>query len=206
VNWNDGFARWLTPFAGGKVAEVIASYHRFERRFERDKPHRLYRDVIVRSLREAAHSNSISLTSENLNEIVASWGFLPKFADAERMLASLRAHGFKIAVLTNCDEDLFAATQQSFDHPFDLFITAEAVRSYKPERDHFRAFAERTGVDSKRWVHVANSWFHDIAPARQLGIRSVWLDRDHTGEDAAAASAHVHTGDDVVPAILQILR
>jgi 2-haloacid dehalogenase len=104
-------------------------------------------------------------------------------------------------VLTNCDDDLFEITHRTFRRPFDLFVTAERVRGYKPARWHFRAFEVLTGVDRRDWVHVACSWYHDIAPARALGIRHVWLDRERTGENPGSPSTHVHTAADVREAI-----
>jgi len=112
------------------------------------------------------------------------------------MLAKLRANGYRLAVLTNCDEDLFWTTHRLFTAPFDFVLTSERVRGYKPERWHFSGFERLIGVSRSNWVHVANSWHHDIAPARTLGVRHVWLDRDRTGEDPGA-SVRVHNAIDV---------
>jgi 2-haloacid dehalogenase len=106
-----------------------------------------------------------------------------------RALADLRAAGFKIGILTNCDDDLFAQTLPRFPQPHpDLVITAQQVSSYKPDLGHFRQFERQTGVARANWVHAACSWFHDIEPARRLGIARIWVDRDHTGDDPTAAS------------------
>ena len=110
------------------------------------------------------------------------------FGDVEPMLASLRRAGCRLAVLTNCDDDLFEATSVDSSKRFDLVVTAERVRDYKPALAHFRYFARSTGASRDDWIHVACSWYHDIAPARELALRRVWLDRDRTGEDPASAS------------------
>ena len=123
------------------------------------------------------------------------------FDDVESMLAELRANGCRLAVLTNCGDDLFETTHRTFRKPFDLFVTGERVRGYKPSPWHFRAFEQLTHAARRDWVHVACSCYHDIAPARALGISRVWLDRDATGEDPAVASAHVRTTADAVEAI-----
>jgi len=109
-----------------------------------------------------------------------------------------------LAVLTNCDDDLFAQTQRNFRQPFDLVITAEQVGDYKPSLKHFRKFAEVTGATSRDWMHVACSWFHDIAPARSLGIPRVWLDRDKTGEDPGTATARMESAAEVCAVIRNI--
>jgi 2-haloacid dehalogenase len=80
-------------------------------------------------------------------------------------------------------------------------VTAERVRGYKPAPWHFRAFELLTRGIRRDWVHVACSWYHDIAPAQALGIRRVWLDRERTGEDEASASFHVHTAAEAAQAI-----
>jgi 2-haloacid dehalogenase len=122
------------------------------------------------------------------------------------MLASLRQAGCRLAVLTNCDDDLFEKTHQAFRQRFDLVITAERVRDYKPAPAHFHYFRRSTGVAREQWVHVACSWYHDIAPARELGVRCVWLDRDRTGEDPASASAYVQSAEEVPNVVAELLE
>ena len=204
VDWHTGFAQLLIPLAGPRTADLIQVYHPFERRLESDLPHRLYRDVLTQALAQAAVAIDLSLSEKAVHTLPDGWGSLPIFADVEDMLASLRAMGCRLAVLTNCDDDLFARTQRTFRQPFDLVITAEQVGAYKPAPRHFERFMEVTGVSQPDWVHVACSWYHDIAPARALGIQRVWLDRDRTGEDERTATMRVVSGADVIPAIQQI--
>ena len=82
---------------------------------------------------------------------------------------------------------------QNLPVPFDLVVTAQQVGSYKPDLGHFRAFADQVNVTATDWIHVANSWVHDIAPAARMGLRSVWVDRDHTGHPAKFAERRVTT-------------
>ena len=128
------------------------------------------------------------------------------FDDVEPLLAELRRHDYRLAVLTNCDDALFEKTHRIFQRPFDLFVTAERIRAYKPAPWHFRAFQLLTGARRCDWVHVASNWQTDIVAAAALGVRSVWLDRQRTGEDASRASAHVHRGADVFGAVQWLLR
>src|SRR3984957_15536148 len=123
-----------------------------------------------------------------------SWGAcggMQVFPDVAEALGQLASFGWRLAVLTNCDDDLFAATSASLPVPFDVVVTAEQVRSYKPDLGHFRRFAEITGATPANWIHVANSWVHDILPAARMGLRSVWVDRDHTGHPAKFAERRV---------------
>src|SRR5262249_31294801 len=153
----------------------------------------------------AADALGITVSEVQARRLPEQWGAMPVFADVEPMLAALRADGCRLAVLTNCDEDLFARTQRAFRQPFDLVVTAERVLDYKPSLAHFRYFARVSGAKPGEWVHVANSWYHDIAPARELGIPRIWLDRDDTGGDPAAASARVRSAATVPETIATLL-
>ena len=114
----------------------------------------------------------------------------PGETDAAR-LAALRGEGWRLAILTNCDDDLFATTRPRLPVPFDLVVTAQQVGSYKPDLGHFRAFADQTSVSPSNWIHVANSWVHDMLPAARMGLRKVWVDRDGTGHPAKLAERRV---------------
>ncbi len=204
VDWNAGFAAILEPLAGSRTGELIDVYHRHERALEAETPHRLYRDVLTTGLLQAADEIGLPLTDKQATSLPDQWGTLPVFGDVEPMLAGLRAEGYRLGVLTNCDEDLFAATQRSFILPFDQVVTAERVRDYKPSTSHFRFFERSTGVQRGDWVHVARSWYHDIAPARAFDVPRVWVDREDTGEDATAASIRVVSAMEVTAAIVSL--
>jgi len=186
VDWLGGFTAILEPIAGERTSSLLDAYHRFEPQVEVGS-YRPYRDVLANTLLRAAREIGISMTDEQARCLPQQWGRLPIMGDVEEALSAMRTDGFKLAVLTNCDEDLFAQTQRSFRQPFNLVITAERVRSYKPAPAHFRCFQSTTGVATDEWVHVANSWFHDIAPACELGIHCIWLDRE--GKEAYGAGA-----------------
>jgi 2-haloacid dehalogenase len=204
VDWHSGFAALLRPLVGDKLPEVMAAYHRHERRLEMEAPHRLYKDVLSTSLARAAADAGVALTQAEAGILKDSWDTLAVFDDVEPMLAGLRGMGCRLAVLTNCDEDLFAQTERAFHERFDLVVTAERVRDYKPSPTHFRFFSRSSGVVDSDWVHVACSWYHDIGPARDLGIHRVWLDRDGTGQDSSTATAYVRSAADVCDAVARI--
>ena len=197
VDWHAGFTSILKSIVGDRAPQVLAAYHRHERLLERETPHRLYKDVLAESLSRAAAEAGVSLTDRQARYLPERWATLPVFPDVEPMLAQLRASGCKLAVLTNCDDDLFEHTQRSFSVPFDLVVTAERVRDYKPSPAHFHCFARWSGASRDDWVHVACSWYHDIAPARDLGITRIWLDRDDTGEDPTTATVRLRSASEV---------
>jgi len=123
------------------------------------------------------------------------------FDDVEPMLAELRLRGYRLGVLTNCDGALFEATHRRFRQPFDLFVTADRIRGYKPELWHFRGFQLLAHVSKRDWVHVSADWRQDIVPAESFGTQRVWFDRDRVGEDPSRATAHVHSAKEVLRAV-----
>lgn len=102
-----------------------------------------------------------------LAETLPGW---PVFEDVVPALNDLRAARWRLAILSNVDDDLIAATLSRLEVPVNIVVSAELVRSYKPALDHFETFRRESGVAEGAWVHVAQSLFHDIAPARRLGL------------------------------------
>ncbi len=189
IDWHAGYRAILAPIAGQGTGALIAAYHGFERTLEAERPHRLYREVLTTGLAQAARQIGLALPPAEADVVARRWGELPLYDDVSRALSDLRAGGFKIGILTNCDDDLFARTLERFPRPHpDLVVTAQQVGSYKPDLGHFRQFERQSGVAPGNWVHAACSWFHDIEPARRMGIARIWVDRDRTGHDPAAAS------------------
>lgn len=191
VDWHTGFAAVLRDIAGDRLPDLVRAYHRHERAAEHERPHRLYRDVLETAVRRAAGELGLSITDRQATALPRNWRSLPVFPDVEAELAALRAAGHRLAILTNCDNDLFAETHQHFKQPFDLVVTAEDAKDYKPSLTHFRRFYRLSGVELGDWVHVACSFYHDIGPARELGVRRIWVDRDGTGEDPNHATLRV---------------
>ena len=140
VDWRRGFTTILTPIAGAKTPALLHTYHRIEPELESTKPHQLYKDVLATGVRRSAQEVGVTIMEADAQLLGHSWGSLPVFADVEPMLADLRRTGFRLAVLTNCDDELFAATARAFRVPFDMVITAEQVFDYKPSLAHFRRF------------------------------------------------------------------
>src|SRR5216684_4354153 len=94
--------------------------------------------LLAAGLARAAEREGITLRSGSEEAFVKAWPDMQVFDDAGPALTSLREHGWRLAFLTNCDDDLFATTRARMPAPFDLWVTAEEVRSYKPDLAHFR--------------------------------------------------------------------
>jgi 2-haloacid dehalogenase len=189
VDWWTGMGAAAAAAAGERGPEVLGAYHRHELMLETEVPILPYREILRVGLRRAAAEVDAPLAGDGEEAFVRAWTEMPVFDDVAPALTGLREAGWRLAILTNCDDDLIAGTQEHLPVALDLVVTAEQVGSYKPELGHFRAFRERTGVKPGGWVHVACSWIHDIFPAYRLGVPSVWVDRDRSGHPAAIAGA-----------------
>jgi 2-haloacid dehalogenase len=188
VDWHQGFRAILSAAGIDRVNELEDAYHRHEAAVELEA-YRTYREATRLTLERAAADLGIGLSALQRTAIADNWATLPVFEDTVPALSELRNDGWNLAVLTNCDEDLFAQTQRVIGVPFDAVVTAERVRSYKPAFAHFEYFRDNVLASGDEWVHTACSWVHDIQPARALGIPRIWIDRDKSGHDPSAATA-----------------
>ena len=194
ADWNtcmSGALAAIADVSGSDPGRLLAAYHQAELEIEAGPGWRPYREVLTAGLTRAAEREGIPLPRGGEQAFVDAWPDMAVFDDAGPALTALREHGWRLAFLTNCDENLFATTRARLPVPFDAWVTAEEVRSYKPDLAHFRKFAEKTGATGKNWIHVANSWVHDMMPAARMGLRSVWVDRDLTGHPAKLADRRI---------------
>lgn len=191
ADWNAGMLGALEPVAGGRADALLGAYHRAESVLEARADWRPYREILTEGLAWAARRSGVRLAPSAAGALVDGWPDLPVFPDVAEALSVLVSSGWHLAILTNCDDDLFAVTAARLPVPFEIVVTAEQVRSYKPDLAHFRTFADMTGATPDSWIHVANSWVHDILPASRMGLRSVWVDRDRTGHPAKFAERRI---------------
>jgi len=177
VDWNGGIGSELErlwPAADG--AYLLERYHEIEPRVQLDGA-LPYRQVLAESLRLLAESEGLELDpaeEQALGDALPRW---PVFPEVPGELRELRERGWRIAILSNTDPDLLKASLETIGVPADARITATDAGSYKPAHGHWERLFERDDVDRERHVHVAASTFHDIAPAAQLGVPAVWIDR-----------------------------
>jgi 2-haloacid dehalogenase len=155
---------------------LLERYHELEPQVEegRSIP---YREVLAETLALLASEEGLGLPPGEervLGDSLPSWR---PFPEVPGTLAELRSGGFKLAPLSNTDPEFLAASFERIGVPIDGQITAADAGSYKPAHGHWERFFERYGADRDRHVHVAASLFHDIAPAEELGLKAVWINR-----------------------------
>jgi len=166
IDWRSGI-RAAFAAAGADGDASIRKYREIEPVVEREA-YRTYREV----LRETASRIVPGSKTNFLADSLPSW---KPFADTNPALQRLRRAGIRLGILSNVDDDLLAETRKHFTVDFDLVITAQQVRSYKPGHAHF--LAARLRIGDAKWLHAAQSSFHDIAPATSLGIPNAWINR-----------------------------
>jgi len=176
IDWESGITNAFQSALSSDCGEVgrdriIELYAAAEQQIE-SEPYRRYRDVLGETARRVASSLGCEPSDTSfLAESLSSW--IP-FADTNAALERM-ASRFKLGILSNIDDDLLASTRTHFTVSFDLIVTAQQVRSYKPGHAHFKEASERLG--GRRFLHAAQSYFHDIVPARDLSIPCVWVNR-----------------------------
>ena len=159
VDWNAGIAAALGD------ASLLERYHKLEPQVQAEDPGRSYREV----LRETARRAGVGADPATS---LPEW---PVFPEVRGALEEARGRGWKLAILSNSDRDLIEASIHSIGVAFELAIVASEIGSYKPGDRHWLAFAGDVGRLPD--VHVAQSHFHDIVPATQLGIPTIWINR-----------------------------
>jgi 2-haloacid dehalogenase len=171
IDWDGGVRRELARVFGEDAADdKLAEYHRIEPGLQ-ESGERTYRQVMNDAMRALGAPAG---QEYSLAESLPAWRPFPEVPHA---LEELRRRGWKLAILSNTDDDLIAASQVQIGMVFDEVVVAQEIGSYKPRHKHWDEFFARTRAPRDGHVHVAASSFHDIAPCSELGLRSVWINR-----------------------------
>jgi 2-haloacid dehalogenase len=190
IDWETGLLAALCgPLDRRRVTasdeDVLAAFARHEAELE-SGPYRTYREVLGGVLDAMlGHFGAPADADERatFGGSVVDW---PAFPDSAAALARLHER-FKLGVITNCDDDLFAASEARLGTVFDWVVTAQQAKRYKPNPRGFELMFERVGLPPARILHVAQSLFHDHVTAKRLGLRTVWVDR-RMGRDGGGAT------------------
>lgn len=182
IDWESGILAALRP-----VLETHGTTRDDEQLLERFAHHEAaleagpylrYREVLAGALRGLGRDLGFEPSQAEQEAFGVSVREWPAFADSADALAQLKQR-FKLGVITNCDDDLFAASNQKLRVKFDYVITAQQAEGYKPRIENFEFAFARIDVPRERILHVAQSLFHDHVPAKALGMTTVWIDRRH---------------------------
>jgi 2-haloacid dehalogenase len=188
VDWNGGIRGELESLFGVEHADrLVARYHELEPEIQAASPGSSYREVLTVALERLADETGLTLPEGETSALARSLPSWPVFEDVRPALAEARERGWRLAILSNTDRDLIDASVKAIGVPFGAAIVAGEIGSYKPAHRHWEAFREHTRADRERHVHVAQSLYHDIAPAADLGIPTIWINRLGEPPDARPA-------------------
>ncbi len=202
IDWESGilgYFRELLQRRGCKISddEILNLYSEFEPR-EQAGEYRPYREVLASVVLDFArelHFDVSEAEAAGLAESIRNWQPFPDTVAGLRRLHSR----YKLAILSNIDDDLFAWSAAKLEVPFDCVVTAQQVGSYKPSLRNFETLLERLAIPRERLLHVAESLYHDVGPARSMGIETVWVNRR---QGKAAASKFVEARADAEAATI----
>ena len=189
IDWETGILDALRPVFASHQVELVPDrtlelYGELESAAECGS-YREYKTILRTVLEGLGSRFGFTPTAKELEQFSTSVKDWPAFADSPAALQALHKK-YRLAIVSNVDDDLFAHSAQRLQVRFDWIITAQQAKSYKPSLNNFRVAFDRIGVPQSRILHVAQSLFHDIAPANTLGLSSVWVNRRHTKEGSGA--------------------
>ncbi len=178
IDWNGGIARELARLFGEDAApRLLERYHELEPQVQAQDPERTYRTVLTLTLERLAEGENLELADGEHEALARSLPAWTPFPEVPAALEDARGRGWRLAILSNTDHDFIAASKARIGVPFDETVVASEIGSYKPGHRHWSEFFVRAHADRDRQVHVAASLFHDVAPANELGLKSIWVNR-----------------------------
>lgn len=193
IDWEAGIGQAFARAAARdgvrlNPSAVLQAYLELEPAVEAEA-FRPYREVLAETARRVAARLGWRLDPARATFLAESLPDWPAFDDTNPALERLARRGYRLGILSNVDDDLLAGTLRHLTVTFDLVVTAQQVRSYKPAPAHFLRARER--LAGRRWLHAAQSYFHDVAPARALGVPVAWINRKQEPAPAGAAPDRV---------------
>ncbi|NNF13692.1 MAG: haloacid dehalogenase type II [Gemmatimonadetes bacterium] len=184
--------------------ELLEMFGRLESKAERP-PFRRYRAVLTEVATRMGKAVDRPVSEEAASRFAASVPKWPPFPDSRDALGRL-AERYRLAIVSNVDDDLFRGTADRLGIDFDEIVTAQQVGRYKPEVEHFHEVLRRLKLPQDRIVHVAQSLYHDVAPAKALGFTCAWVDRRKGRSGPGATPPAEATPDLVVPDLAALAR
>jgi 2-haloalkanoic acid dehalogenase type II len=179
IDWERGIARAFADAARADgvtvpVETLLAVYHEVEPAVQAER-YRSYREVLTETARRLAERLGWRLAPARAGFLADSLPGWPPFPDTGPALTRLAAAGYRLGILSNVDDELLAGSRRHFPVAFEFSVTAQDVGAYKPARPHFDRGRERAA--GRAWLHAAQSHFHDVRPARALGVPVAWINR-----------------------------
>lgn len=194
IDWETGMLKAMRPLFGAghdraRDFELLEMYGEIEAELE-SGPYLPYRKVLSETVQEMGNRLDKKISQEIGERFADSLITWEPFPDTVAALQRL-AKKFRLGIISNTDDDLFAETKKKLAVNFDPIVTAQQVKSYKPAHRNFEEMLRRAGLPKENILHAGQSVFHDVIPATQLGLRSAWVNRPSIRPGAGAAKKAV---------------
>jgi len=180
INWEVGILGALQPVLkkhGRNLSDagVLELYSSFEPQIQ-SGDYKPYRQVLAEVVRRFGQKLVFTPTQQEIDSLAESIKDWPPFPDTTAGLRKLKTK-YKLAIISNIDDDLLAYSLRLMGVPFDHLITAQQAKSYKPSHNNFNLALKKIGLPKEKMLHAAESLYHDVAPTNELGIANVWVNR-----------------------------
>lgn len=208
IDWEQGILTAMKPLLATRNVnlderQILELFAEFEPELERRSPDITYREILQGVVKKFGDRFNFNPSKEELNslpESIKNWLPFPDTVEALKLLKQR----FKLGIISNVDDDLFAYSAQHLQVEFDWIITAKQAKSYKPSPNNFKLAFEKIGLPTDKILHVAQSIYHDIVPARSLGLSTVWVNR-RVGKEGFGATKAAEEKPNLEVLNLQIL-
>ncbi len=182
IQWDEGLIAAMDRILSAKGGDIdqqtfIAVYDRHEHALEEERPHRTFAEVSALALERAMVEFGLPFDIADAEILTSSIGKMPPFPEVVATLEKLKAAGFRLAIISNTDDAIIAGNVAQLGSSIDRVITAEQAGAYKPSSQTFRFAWQSLGIGMDDLVHICASPHLDLAAARELGFRTVWIDR-----------------------------
>lgn len=207
INWENGILSALNKIlynhniqlSDNEILELFAQQESIQESGDYLK----YRDILKNVVHDFGKTFNFTPTELEANALAESIQTWEPFPDTVKALKALKTR-YKLTIISNIDDELFAYSAKKLEVEFDWLITAEQVKSYKPSSQNFERAIQRMGITPDKLLHVAQSIYHDIVPAKTMGITAVWVNR-RKGQEGFGATVPASSNPDLEVPDLQSL-
>lgn len=208
IDWEAGILAAMRPILAAHERNIddpalLKLYGDFEQCAE-DGEFQTYRDVLQSVVRQFGAELGFAPSDVEVRSLASSLGTWQAWPDTVPTLEKLKEN-FALAIISNVDDDLFAATRPKLRVEFDQVITAQQARAYKPSLEIFELAFSRLKTPREKILHIGQSIFHDVVPAKKLGLASVWVNRPSLREGLGAVKAAIGTPDLTISSLAELI-
>jgi len=209
IDWETGILRAVKPILNKynvRLSDdtILETYGQIEAEVEAG-PYRPYQEILREVMLRLGEQYGIVLDRTEHNAIATSLPAWPPFHDTVASLKALKSK-YRLAIISNVDDDLFAGTNKLLGVTFDHIVTAAQVRAYKPSLWVFERAHDSFGCSKETWLHTAQSLYHDHVPAKEFGLKTVWIDRRQGRPSSGATPEAVASPDLTFPDLASLVR